>query len=139
MRHKGEIACATRARRGTDSRHDLCARRNHGKKLVICCRTDANYALAGFGAGAVVLTPIVMIHAFPTLIRFSGVSFSYNFAYALFGELTPLLVSWLAHFDRIGPAHYIAAVTVVGFGATLTAPRYALSETDALAHFEARV
>jgi hypothetical protein len=41
------------------------------------------YALAGFGAGAVVLTPIMMIHAFPTLIRFSGVSFSYNFAYAL--------------------------------------------------------
>jgi hypothetical protein len=104
--------------------------------LVICCRTDANYALAGFGAGAVVLTPIVMIHAFPTLIRFSGVSFSYNFAYALFGELTPLLVSWLAHFDRIGPAHYIAAVTVVGLGGTLMAPKHALSEIDASAHFD---
>ena len=97
------------------------------------------YTLAGFGAGAGVLTPIVMIHAFPTSIRFSGVSFSYNAAYALFGGLTPLLVSWFAHLNRIGPAHYIAAVTVVGFGATLTAPRYALSETDALAHFEARV
>jgi MFS family permease len=94
------------------------------------------YSLAGFGAGAVVLTPIVMIHAFPTSIRFSGVSFSYNSAYALFGGLTPLLVSWFAHLNRIGPAHYIAAVTVVGLGATLMAPRHALSETDALAHFD---
>ena len=94
------------------------------------------YALAGFGAGAVVLTPIVMIHAFPTQIRFSGVSFSYNFAYALFGGLTPLLVSWLAHLDRIGPAHYIAAVTVVGLGATLMAPKHALSQIDASAHID---
>jgi hypothetical protein len=70
-----------------------------------------------------------MIHAFPTLIRFSGVSFSYNFAYALFGELTPLLVSWLAHFDRIGLAHYIAAVTVVGLGGTLMAPSMRLAKS----------
>jgi predicted MFS family arabinose efflux permease len=98
------------------------------------------YALAGFGAGGVVLTPIMMINAFPTSIRFSGVSFSYNFAYALFGGLTPLLVSWLAHLDRIGPAHYVAAATVVGLGATLMAPRHALSDVDATAHFdEARV
>jgi hypothetical protein len=98
------------------------------------------YALAGFGAGGVVLTPIMMINAFPTSIRFSGVSFSYNFAYALFGGLTPLLVSWLAHLDRIGPAHYVAAATVVGLGATLMAPRHSLSDVDATAHFdEARV
>jgi MFS family permease len=98
------------------------------------------YALAGFGAGGVVLTPIMMIHAFPTSIRFSGVSFSYNFAYALFGGLTPLLVSWLAHLDRIGPAHYVAAATVVGLGATLMAPSHALSDVDATAQFdEARV
>jgi MFS family permease len=89
------------------------------------------YALAGFGAGGVVLTPIMMIHAFPTSIRFSGVSFSYNFAYALFGGLTPLLVSWLVHLDRIGPAHYVAVVTVVGLCATLMAPKHALT-----AHFE---
>jgi MFS family permease len=98
------------------------------------------YALTGFGVGGVVLTPIMMIHAFPTLIRFSGVSFSYNFAYALFGGLTPLLVSWLAHFDRMGPAHYVAAATVVGLGATLMAPRYPLSDVDTTAHLdEARV
>jgi len=54
------------------------------------------YALAGFGAGGIVLTPITMIHAFPTSIRVTGVSFCYNCSYALFGGLTPLLVSWLA-------------------------------------------
>jgi MFS family permease len=91
------------------------------------------YALAGFGAGGVVLTPIMMIHAFPTSIRFSGVSFSYNFSYALFGGLTPLLVSWLAHLGRIAPAHYVAAVTVIGLGGMLMAPRHALSDIDSTA------
>jgi MFS family permease len=82
------------------------------------------YALAGFGAGGCVLTPIMMIRAFPASIRFSGVSFSYNLAYALLGGLTPLLVSWLVHLNRFGPAHYIAVATVVGLTATLWAPNY---------------
>jgi hypothetical protein len=80
--------------------------------------------LAGFGAGASVLAPIIMIHAFPASIRFSGVSFCYNISYAVFGGLTPLLVSWLVHLDRIGPAHYVAAVTVAGLAAMLMAPRH---------------
>jgi MFS family permease len=82
------------------------------------------YALAGFGAGASVLAPIMMIYAFPPSIRFSGVSFCYNVGYAVFGGLTPLLVTWLVHLDRIGPAHYVAAVTVAGLAATLMAPSY---------------
>jgi MFS family permease len=94
------------------------------------------YALAGFGAGGVVLTPIMMIHAFPTSLRFSGVSFSYNFAYALFGGLTPLLVSWLIHLDRIGPAHYVAAVTVLGLCATFMAPKHPLSNVDTRARID---
>jgi MFS family permease len=82
------------------------------------------YALAGFGAGASVLAPIMMIYAFPPSIRFSGVSFCYNVGYAVFGGLTPLLVTWLVHLDRIGPAHYVAAVTVAALAATLMAPSY---------------
>jgi hypothetical protein len=34
-----------------------------------------------------------------------------------------LLVTWLVHLDRIGPAHYIAAVTVAALAATMMAPR----------------
>lgn len=94
------------------------------------------YALAGFGAGGVVLTPIMMIYAFPASIRFSGVSFSYNLAYALFGGLTPLLVSWLVHFDRIVPAHYVAAVTIVGLAAMLMAPSHRLSDPNTPPHFD---
>jgi MFS family permease len=67
------------------------------------------------------------LRAFPAPIRFSGFSFSYNVAYALFGGLTPLLVTWLAHLDRTGPAYYVAAVTLVGLGATLSAPSHGLS------------
>lgn len=79
------------------------------------------YALAGIGAGGVVLTPILMIQAFPAPVRFSGVSFSYNIAYAIFGGITPLLVSWLAHLSRFGPAHYVAAVSVLGLVAMFVA------------------
>jgi len=91
------------------------------------------YALAGIGAGGSVLTPIMMIRAFPAPIRFTGVSFSYNLAYALFGGLTPLLISWLVHLDRIVPAHYVAAVTAVGLVATLMAPRHRLGDPDTTA------
>jgi MFS family permease len=80
------------------------------------------YVLAAIGTGAVVLTPIVMVRAFPPQVRFSGVSFSYNVVYAIFGGITPPLVLWLAHVDRLGPAHYIAAVTILGLLATLGAP-----------------
>jgi len=80
------------------------------------------YALAGIGAGSAALTPIVMIRAFPPAVRFTGVSFSYNIAYAVFGGVTPLLVSWLGHLDRFSPAHYVAAVAVLGFGAILAGP-----------------
>jgi MFS family permease len=77
------------------------------------------YALAGIGAGSVALTPIVMVRAFPPAVRFTGVSFSYNIAYAVFGGVTPLLVSWLGHLDRFSPAHYVAAAAIFGLAAIL--------------------
>jgi len=80
------------------------------------------YILAGIGAGSAVLTPVMMVRAFPPAVRFTGVSFSYNISYALFGGVTPLLVSWLAHVNRLNPAHYVAVVTVLGLLATLMAP-----------------
>jgi drug/metabolite transporter (DMT)-like permease len=62
-----------------------------------------------------------MVRAFPSAVRFTGVSFSYNVTYAVFGGLTPPLVSWLEHFNRLGAPHYVAAVTVLGLLATLMA------------------
>jgi|GEM_PF-5942742 len=57
------------------------------------------YILAGVGAGGVVLSPLMMVYAFPAKIRFSGVSSPTTLAYAIFGGITPLLVSWLAHLN----------------------------------------
>jgi MFS family permease len=65
------------------------------------------YTLAGFTVGIVAVVPYVMIALFPPEIRFSGISFSYNIAYAIFGGLTPVIVAWLLGFDRMAPAHYV--------------------------------
>jgi MFS family permease len=81
------------------------------------------YCFAGVGAGAVVLCPIMMVDAFPPTVRFSGVSFAYNLAYAFFGGITPLLVSWLSHLHMVAPAHYVAIAAITGLLAMLAGPR----------------
>ena len=92
------------------------------------------YMLAGLGAGAAVLAPILIIRAFPPSVRFSGFSLSYNISYALFGGITPPLVSWIANLSRINPAHYVAFVAFVGMITILLAPKAPASEREALLH-----
>ncbi|MDA6076304.1 MFS transporter [Edwardsiella anguillarum] len=41
------------------------------------------YGLAGFSIGTIGAVPFVMVCAFPAEVRFSGISFSYNLAYAV--------------------------------------------------------
>jgi len=72
------------------------------------------YALCGFFVGVIGVVPSVAVMAFPPVVRFSGLSFSYNVAYAVFGGLTPVLVSMMLPFDRLAPAHYVEALSVVG-------------------------
>jgi MFS family permease len=74
------------------------------------------YTLAGLTVGIVAVVPYVMIAMFPPKIRFSGISFSYNIAYAIFGGLTPVLVTWWLRFDRLAPAHYVGALCLLGSG-----------------------
>jgi MFS family permease len=50
----------------------------------------------------------------PAEVRFTGLSFSYNMAYAVFGGLTPMLVSVWQQVDVMAPAHYVAAMGVLG-------------------------
>ncbi len=72
------------------------------------------YALMGLVVGLVGATPYVMVRAFPAPVRFTGLSFSYNVAYAIFGGLTPLAVSSLLRVNPMAPAWYllfIAALT----------------------------
>jgi len=81
----------------------------------------ALYALAGFSVGVTGVVPALMVVAFPPAVRFSGLSFSYNVAYALFGGLTPPLIGLLV--QRIGvlaPVHYVALTACVGIGVALS-------------------
>lgn len=68
------------------------------------------YALTGLLVGTIGAVPFVMVNAFPAEVRFSGLSFSYNVAYAIFGGLTPLVVSLMIKWDPLGPAYYVAAL-----------------------------
>lgn len=71
------------------------------------------YALAGLCVGMIGAIPLVMVSAFPALVRFSGLSFSYNLAYAIFGGLTPILVSLLLKWSPLGPAYYVGALCLL--------------------------
>ena len=65
--------------------------------------------------GVVGVVPALMVVAFPPAVRFSGLSFSYNVAYALFGGLTPPLIGLLMkQFGMLAPAHYVAFTAVIG-------------------------
>ncbi|WP_392559415.1 MFS transporter [Orbus mooreae] len=80
-----------------------------------------NYGLFGLFTGAIATTPIVGTRAFPPAIRYSGLSFSYNLAYALFSAITPPLTAYLLSPEHIlgeyfymGAGLYIAFVAVLG-------------------------
>lgn len=73
------------------------------------------YMLAGFAVGIVGAVPYVMVNAFPAVVRFSGLSFSYNVAYAIFGGLTPMLVTLWMKNDVLAPSHYVVSLSVLGF------------------------
>ncbi|UVM57623.1 MFS transporter [Pseudomonas sp. B21-012] len=54
--------------------------------------TGLAYAIAGLSCGVVGVVPSVMVGLFPAQIRVSGISFTYNIAYALWASTTPLLL-----------------------------------------------
>lgn len=73
------------------------------------------YSLAGFCAGVAGIIPAILVTAFPPAIRFSGISLSYNVAYAICGAATPVVVGMLAkQSGGMGPAHYVGLVSLVG-------------------------
>lgn len=74
----------------------------------------AAYAVTGFFVGSIGVVPYVLVRAFPPKIRFSGLSFSYNVAYAIFGGLTPVVLTLWLKSDKLAPAHYVAALASFG-------------------------
>ena len=73
------------------------------------------YGLAGLSVGVVGVVPFVMVRAFPAAVRFTGISFSYNVAYAIFGGLTPISVTLMMSLTPMAPAWYVLALAVIGF------------------------
>jgi MFS family permease len=75
----------------------------------------ALYAVMGLAVGMVGAVPYVMVRAFPAHVRFSGLSFSYNVAYAIFGGLTPLAVSAMLPVNPMAHAWYLVFIAVLTF------------------------
>lgn len=76
--------------------------------------SPALYVVTGFGVGVTALVPAIAVSGFPAQVRFSGLSFSYNVAYAIAGGLTPILLSLSIKNDPAAPMHYIAGMAVLG-------------------------
>ena len=72
-----------------------------------------NYGIMGFFVGAIALTPVVGTRAFPPAIRYSGLSFSYNLAYAVFSAITPMLTLKLLGVTPLGAGIYISGVSIL--------------------------
>jgi predicted MFS family arabinose efflux permease len=73
------------------------------------------YAVAGFFVGVIGGVPVVVVRAFPAPIRFTGLSFSYNVAYAVFGGLTPVVMPLLLIADPLAHLHYMLVLCVLGW------------------------
>jgi len=74
----------------------------------------ATYALAGLCVGVVGVVPFIMVSAFPPEVRFTGISFSYNLSYAVFGGLTPVVITLIMKLTPMAPAYYVLALALLG-------------------------
>ncbi|QXI36939.1 MFS transporter [Pseudomonas xantholysinigenes] len=72
------------------------------------------YALAGLSCGVVGVVPSVMVGLFPAEIRVSGISFTYNVAYALWASTTPLALIALMPWSPWVCVGFCLAMGVVG-------------------------
>lgn len=75
-----------------------------------------NYSLTAFFVGSIAVIPLILVRSFPPVVRFSGLSFSYNVSYAIFGGLTPVVLTLWLKSDPLAPAHYVAALALLGTG-----------------------
>ena len=91
------------------------------------------YALAGFCVGVVGVIPVLLVRSFPPVVRYSGVSLAYNVAYALFGGLTPQLVSIVVLRSPFAPAWYVAALCILGIASLPLARRASMGAAGATA------
>jgi MFS family permease len=73
------------------------------------------YAIAGGSVGIVACVPTVLVESFPPVVRFTGIAFSYNLAFALFGGVTPPLVAVALEVDALATAHAVLLTCGIAF------------------------
>jgi MFS family permease len=86
----------------------------------------ALYAVMGLSVGMVGAVPYVMVRAFPAPVRFSGLSFSYNVSYAVFGGLTPVVVTSFLAVNPMAHAWYLVFIAALTCGLGL----YLMARSD---------
>ena len=72
------------------------------------------YTVTGFFVGIVGGVPYIMVHAFPARVRFTGLSFSYNLSYAVFGGLTPLFLGIVNKINPLSASYYVLFLAIMG-------------------------
>jgi MHS family proline/betaine transporter-like MFS transporter len=67
-------------------------------------------------------TPVALVDAFPTRLRYSAIAVGYNLSMAVFGGTAPLVATYLIHEtgDLTSPAWYLTAIAAISLVATLT-------------------
>ena len=59
------------------------------------------------------------VRLFPAAVRFSGLSFSYNVSYAIFGGLTPIVLTVWLRTNAMAPAYYVGGLALFGMALAL--------------------
>lgn len=72
------------------------------------------YVVTGFFVGIVGGVPYIMVNVFPAKIRFTGISFSYNLSYAVFGGLTPLFLGYVNAINPLCASYYVVFLSIMG-------------------------
>lgn len=87
---------------------------------ISLCKLYSIWAIFGLFIGSIAMTPIIGTRTFPPAIRYSGLSFSYNLAYALFSAITPTLTIYLLSPDHLlGQYSYLGAGIYISFVALI--------------------
>lgn len=73
------------------------------------------YALLGFSTGIIGLGPVIMVQLFPTKVRLTGVSVTYNTTYALVGGTLPIGLMYFTEIIGFSPSLYLTFLGLIGF------------------------
>jgi MFS family permease len=73
------------------------------------------YALAGASVGVIAGIPSMLVESFPPTVRYTGVAFSYNVAYAIISGVTPPLIALTLRLDPLAHAHAVLLSCAIVF------------------------